>query len=238
GATQVPLEIEHIHPRSRGGSDRISNLTLACRPCNQRKGRQPIETFLARAPERLARIKAQAKAPLKDGAAVNTTRWALFEALNATGLPVETGSGGRTKYNRTRLDIPKTHALDAVCVGTVDQVQDWNRPVLAIKATGRGTYRRTRTFNNGFPRGYLVRHKRVQGFQTGDWVRAEVPKGKRAGVHVGRVAVRRTGSFNIQTQTGTVQGLSHRYCQVLQRADGYGYAFQPKPTTEDARRAA
>ncbi|MBK1649424.1 RNA-guided endonuclease IscB [Rhabdochromatium marinum] len=172
GATQVPLEIEHIHPRSRGGSDRISNLTLACRPCNQRKGRQPIETFLARAPKRLAPIKAQAKAPLKDAAAVNTTRWALFQALTATELPVETVSGGRTKYNRTRLDIPKTHALDAVCVGTVNQVQDWNRP------------------------------------------------------------------FNIQTPGGTVQGISHRYCQVLQRADGYGYAFQPKPTMEEARRAA
>ncbi|MBK1650561.1 RNA-guided endonuclease IscB, partial [Rhabdochromatium marinum] len=238
GATDVPLEIEHIQPKSRGGSDRVSNLTLACRPCNQRKGRQSIEVFLARAPERLARIKVQARAPLKDAAAVNATRWALLETLMATGLPVEIGSGGRTKYNRTRLDIPKTHALDAVCVGTVDQVQDWNRPVLAIKATGRGTYSRTRTFNNGFPRGYLVRHKRVHGFQTGDWVRAEVPKGKKAGVHLGRVAVRRTGSFNIQTQTGTVQGISHRYCQVLQRADGYGYAFQPKPTTEDARRAA
>ncbi|MGE5655814.1 MAG: RNA-guided endonuclease IscB, partial [Actinomycetota bacterium] len=26
----TPLEVEHIHPKSKGGSDRISNLTLAC----------------------------------------------------------------------------------------------------------------------------------------------------------------------------------------------------------------
>ncbi|WP_394346608.1 HNH endonuclease [Methylacidiphilum sp. Yel] len=26
--------IEHIQPKSFGGSDRVSNLTLACRPCN------------------------------------------------------------------------------------------------------------------------------------------------------------------------------------------------------------
>ncbi|BCU08324.1 hypothetical protein Atep_30010 (plasmid) [Allochromatium tepidum] len=71
-----------------------------------------------------------------------------------------------------------------------------------------------------------------------DYVRAEVPKGKKAGVHVGRVAVRRTGSFNIQTQGGTVQGISYRHCRLLQRADGYGYSFQPKPNTEEARRAA
>ncbi|MEA3643231.1 MAG: RNA-guided endonuclease IscB [Lamprobacter sp.] len=238
GATNGPLEIEHIHPKSRGGSNRVSNLTLACRPCNERKGNQPIEAFLKGHPARLNKIQAQAKAPLQDAAAVNATRWALFDALKATGLPVETGSGGRTQYNRTRLDIPKTHALDAACVGAVDQVHDWNRPVLAIKATGRGAYCRTRTFKNGFPRGFLMRQKRVQGFQTGDWVRAEVPKGKKAGVHIGRVAVRQTGSFNVQLLGKTIEGISHRYCQVLQRADGYGYSYQPKPKKEAARWAA
>ncbi|MBK1647628.1 RNA-guided endonuclease IscB [Rhabdochromatium marinum] len=238
GATNVPLEIEHLHPKSRGGSDRVSNLTLACRLCNEHKGNQPIEVFLKDKPTLLNKIQAQAKAPFQDAAAVNATRWALFNALKATGLPVETGSGGRTKYNRTRLGIPKTHALDAVCVGTVDQVNHWNRPILAIRATGRGSYGRTRAFNNGFPRGYLIRHKRVHGFQTGDWVRAEVPKGKKAGVHLGRVAVRATGSFNLQTPDATVQGISYRYCRVLQRADGYGYCVQPKPLTEETRRTA
>ncbi|MBK1650616.1 HNH endonuclease, partial [Rhabdochromatium marinum] len=87
GATQVPLEIEHIQPKSRGGSDRVSNLTLACRTCNQRKGRQPIEDFLSNQPERLRRLQSQAKAPLHDAAAVNATRWALFERLKAAGLP-------------------------------------------------------------------------------------------------------------------------------------------------------
>jgi 5-methylcytosine-specific restriction endonuclease McrA len=238
GATHVPLEIEHIVPRARGGSDRVSNLTLACRPCNQRKGNRSIEDFLQRQPALLHQIQAQAQAPLQDAAAVNATRWALFNALKAMGLPVETSSGARTKFNRTRLNLPKTHALDAACVGAVDQVRDWNRPVLSIRATGRGAYSRTRTFNNGFPRGYLMREKRVHGFQTGDWVRAEVPTGKKAGVHVGRVAVRQTGSFNIQAPAGTVQGISYRHCRLLQRADGYGYAFQPKPDTEEARRVA
>ncbi|MBK1655791.1 RNA-guided endonuclease IscB [Allochromatium vinosum] len=238
GATDMPLEIEHIVPRARGGSDRVSNLTLACRACNQRKANQSIEDFLKRQPALLHQIQVQAQAPLQDAAVVNATRWALLNALKSTGLPVETGSGGRTKFNRTRLDIPKTHALDAACVGAVDQVRDWNRPVLAIRATGRGAYSRTRTFNNGFPRGYLMRHKRVNGFQTGDWVSAVVPTGKKAGVHIGRVAVRQTGSFNIQAPAGTVQGIAYRHCCLIQRADGYGYAFQPKPDTEEARRAA
>ncbi len=42
----VPLEIEHIHPKSKGGSDRVSNLTLACHCCNQAKGNLPIEQFV------------------------------------------------------------------------------------------------------------------------------------------------------------------------------------------------
>ncbi|PCI27487.1 MAG: hypothetical protein COB67_08445, partial [SAR324 cluster bacterium] len=36
GAQNVPLEIEHIIPKSKGGSNRVSNLTLACVSCNQK----------------------------------------------------------------------------------------------------------------------------------------------------------------------------------------------------------
>ena len=237
GATPVPLQIDHIHPKSQGGSDRISNLTLACRECNQAKGHQPVDAFLAADPKRLQRIQTQAKAPLKDAAAVNSTRWALFQQLQATGLPVITRSGGLTKYNRQRLGLPKTHALDAACVGPVTAITHWNVPTLTVRATGRGSYQRTRLNRFGFPRGYLMRHKQVKGFQTGDLVQAQVPIGKKAGTYQGRVAIRATGSFNIQTRQGVVQGISHRHCRLLQRADGYGYTLQPKPIQEDASRA-
>jgi 5-methylcytosine-specific restriction endonuclease McrA len=93
-ADGTPLQIEHIHAKARGGSNRVSNLTLACEPCNQAKGAQSIEVFLANDPRRLARILAQAKRPLKDAAAVNATRWALAAALESTGLPLELASGG------------------------------------------------------------------------------------------------------------------------------------------------
>lgn len=236
-ATGVPLQVEHIHPKARGGTNRVSNLTLACQACNTAKDTLPLEVFVTDQ-TRLARIQGQLKRPLKDAAAVNSTRKALAQALQATGLPVETGSGGRTKYNRCRLGIPKTHALDAVCVGDVDVVTNWNKPTLTLKCTGRGSYQRTRLNQYGFPRGYLMRTKRIKGFATGDLVRAEVPKGKKTGRHRGRVAVRASGSFNIQTGTEVVQGISHRHCQVLQRADGYGYFQQqssPKKEAGDGR---
>ena len=225
GQDGVSLEIDHIHPKSRGGSDRVSNLAIACHDCNQAKGNSPLEQFLAKQPEVLRRIQAQAKTPLKDAAAVNSTRWTLYQRLKATGLEVEVASGGRTKWNRHRLHIPKTHSLDAACVGHVDAIRRWQQPVLTIKATGRGSYQRTRLTKHGFPRGYLMRAKTAFGFQTGDLVRAVVTTGKKAGAYLGRVAIRASGSFNIQTATGLVQGVHHRFCTLIQRADGYGDAL-------------
>lgn len=222
GEHDAPLNIDHIQSRATGGSNRVANLTLACVPCNQKKGSQDIRDFVKNK-TLLDKILAQAKRPLKDAAAVNSTRWALLHALKATGLPVEAASGGRTKFNRSQLGIPKTHALDAACVGTVSAIMDWQRPTLSIKCTGRGSYQRTRLDKYGFPRGYLMREKSIKGFQTGDLVVATVTSGKKAGVHAGRVAVRKTGSFNIQTTAGVVQGISHRFCRLIQRADGYSY---------------
>jgi hypothetical protein len=234
-AHDVPLQIEHIVAKARGGSNRVSNLTLGCAPCNTRKGALPVQGFLAKDPTRLARILAQAKRPLKDAAAVNATRWALVQVLKATGVPVELASGGRTKFNRTRPGIPKSHALDAVCVSEVTALGAWQKPTLLVKCMGRGSYQRTRLDKYGFPRGYLTRSRRVHGFQTGDLVRADVPAGKKAGIHVGRVAVRATGSFNIQCAGEVVQGISHRHCRLIQRSDGYGYSRIALP--EGAARA-
>jgi hypothetical protein len=69
----------------------------------------------------------------------------------------------------------------------------------------------------------MPRHKQFFGFATGDLVRAVVPTGKKQGTHTGRVAVRATGSFNITTAQGTVQGVNRKHVRLLQRADGYAY---------------
>ena len=222
----IPLEVEHIIPKSKGGSNRVSNLTLSCRKCNEKKGNKPIEEFLKRKPELLKKILAAAKKPLRDAAAVNVTRWALFERLKATGLSVEIGSGGRTKYNRTRLGLLLTHWLDAACVGasTPEKLRVLVSEPLQLKATGHGTRQMCRTDKYGFPSRYVPRHKFVKGFQTGDIVKAVVTKGKKIGTYLGRVAVRSTGSFNISTSHGLVQGISHRYCTTVHGKDGYAYS--------------
>lgn len=75
----------------------------------------------------------------------------------------------------------------------------------------------------GFPRTSAKSQKIVKGFKTGDLVKALVNKGKKIGTYIGRVAVRKSGSFNIKTKAGTVQGISWKYCSLLHSADGYNY---------------
>lgn len=60
GATNIPLQVEHLVPRARGGTDRISNLCLACESCNLAKGTQDVRDFLAHDQGRLTRLLAQA----------------------------------------------------------------------------------------------------------------------------------------------------------------------------------
>jgi 5-methylcytosine-specific restriction endonuclease McrA len=224
GVENVPLQVEHIHPRAKGGTNRISNLCLACEPCNTKKGTQDIEVFLKKKPDILKRIFSQVKRPLKDAATVNSTRWALFNRLKETGLPLETGSGGKTKYNRCRLELPKYHYIDAACVGDVEQLTVLTQRPLLVKATGHGTRQMCGTDKYGFP----IRHRsRIQvhkGFQTGDIIRAVVTGGKKIGTYVGRVLCRASGTFDIATSAGRVSGISYKYCTHVHKKDGYNYA--------------
>jgi len=224
GKTDTPLEIEHIMPRARGGSDRVSNLTLACHDCNQAKGTQTAAEFGH------PNVQQQATAPLKDAAAVNTTRWALYHRLTTFGLPVSVGTGGRTKYNRIKQGYAKDHWIDAACIG-VSGEQVFIPPTvspLRITATGRGSRQMCRMDKFGFPRTSPKAAKRVHGFQTGDMVRAVVPSGRHAGTHIGRVAVRSLGKFNITTTTVTRQGIHFRHFILLQQTDGYAYDVTQK----------
>jgi hypothetical protein len=217
GRGETAFEIDHVVPRSRGGSDRVSNLVLSCHDCNRAKGDQTAAEFGH------PHVEGEAQLPLRDAAAVNATRFALVEALRVLDLPIGTWSGGRTRWNRDRFGIEKAHCLDALCVGDVAGVRAPVSRTLSIAAHGRGSYQRTNVDESGFPRGYLRRAKRMRGFSTGDLVRAQVPEHlKTSGVHVGRVAVRASGSFRV----GKIDGISAKYCRVVQRADGYSYALQ------------
>jgi hypothetical protein len=92
---------------------------------------------------------------------------------------------------------------------------------------GRHSRQLCRTNAYGFPDKAPKATSIVAGFRTGDIVRAVVPASStKAGVYVGRLAIRATGSCNLQTATGTVEGIHVRYCRPLHRGDGYAYQYQ------------
>ncbi len=219
-AKDVPFQVEHIIPKARGGSDRLANLTLACQRCNLKKGTQTAAEFGFPA------VQAQARQPLHDAAAVNATRWALYAALKTTGLPVETGSGGRTKYNRTRLGIPKSHWSDAACVGasTPEVLRLGGIRPLLIKAMGYGTRQMCRSNAHGLPTSHRARQKRYFGMQTGDIVQAVVPTGKYAGTWISRVVVKARGWFDLVID-GKKASVHQKHCTRLWAADGYTYTL-------------
>lgn len=215
GKENVTLEIEHIIPKSRGGTNRVSNLTLACHECNQKKGNKTAEEF------GYPNIQQQAKKSLKDTAAVNATRWYLYHQLEKEGLPIEVGTGGQTKYNREIQKYPKDHWIDAACVGDsgIDVSLDPNMQFLVIKAFGHGIRQMCITDKYGFPKKYRPKERTYMGYKTGDIVLANVPKGKNKGIHIGRIAIRHRPSFLLNG----VGDVHPKYLTLLQKNDGYGY---------------
>jgi len=211
------LEVEHIIPKSRGGSNRVSNLTIACRKHNQEKSNLTAAEF------GFPEVQSQAKKPLKDAAAVNSTRWALFERLKSIGLPIETGSGGLTKFNRTHRELPKEHWVDAACVGysTPEKIEIEGVRPLIIKARGHGSRQMCAVNKYGFPIRHRTRHKTFLGFKTGDIVKADIPKGKFAGKHFGRVTIRQRKSFILNGFD-----VNPGYIDRVHSADGYEYEYK------------
>src|SRR5258708_14963245 len=64
------LQFEQLIPKPRGGSDRLSNLVLACETCNQHKGDRTAKEF------GFPHLMEQAKASLGGAAVMKATRGA------------------------------------------------------------------------------------------------------------------------------------------------------------------
>ena len=227
GKKDVVLEVEHIEPLSKGGSNRISNLCIACVSCNKKKGSKPIKEFIKNKPDVLKKIKSQQKTSLKDPAAVNSTRNKLIEVLSDK-LPVETSDGATTKFNRLSQGIDKDHWKDASCIGSHGAyIKFATEQPLLIKATGHTKRQKVITDNHGFPDKYRPKSPFVYGFRTGDIVKAVITnaKSKFKGSWIGRIAIRTTGNFGIKVGKKKQFDVSYKYCKIIQRMDGYNYSF-------------
>jgi len=201
--TNTPLEVEHIIPKSRGGSDRVSNLTISCHKCNRGKGNQTAEEFGY--PE----IQKQAKETLKATAFMNMVRWKLINILKCGHT-----YGYITKHNRIKSGLEKSHINDAFVIagGTTQkrighiyvnkQVRRQNRSLFKANILKGGKLKRNTV-------------KEVKGFRRFD----KVMYGKTTGfIH----ALRTSGYFDLRKIDGGKIGASIncKKLKLLERAKG------------------
>ena len=224
GSRGGSFELDHVIPRSKGGTNKISNLVLACKECNRKKGKSFLDEFLATKPGLCQKIKNTISRPLQHAAAVNITNNRLVKELLQFNLPLDVGFGSQTSFNRNSQKMKKEHWIDAACVGTLNHDLHYNDNFLVfnIKAYGRGKRKMCQTNKYGIPTKYRERAKIRFGFQTGDIVKALVPRGKNKGFLKGRVTVRKRPTFHIDC----ADSINPKYMTLLQKADGYSYSFR------------
>lgn len=233
-ASKAKMEIDHVMPRSHGGTDSLNNLVLSCHVCNQAKGNQDIQTYLKGRPSVLRRVKAHLNTNYRDASHTNSIRLYMIDKLRAMataiGATLKIGFGSTTKQNRLSLGLPKDHWIDAaVCTSNGSAVKvDPSLKPLTIKAVGRGSRQFCRMDKYGFPRtSPKPRSKNFFGFKTGDMVKVIIPVGSKTkvptGTYTGRVAVRSSGHFDVKTKDAKLT-VSHKHCQPIHLMDGYSYA--------------
>lgn len=219
-------EIDHIIPRSKGGTDSVNNLTASCRTCNEKKSNLSLKEFGKLVGKDFSKL--EPKALPKHASIVQSAREYTIKEITKLVADTKSYDAWLTKYNREESGLPKRHYYDALSVGNAQNYRFLTDKVLVISAKGRGSRQMCRMDRFGFPRTSPKGGKSVKGFQTGDIVKAVVPSGLKRGEYLGRVIIRSSGSFNIETKGNTIQGIGHKYCRIIQRNDGYSYNYKER----------
>jgi hypothetical protein len=113
----------------------------------------------------------------------------------------------------------------------VDTCISWRRRLHRLAPVSAISVERVRFEMQLFENPEILGVEYQQGTLTGyeireydfEKLRAEAPTGDKAGTHVGRVAVRGSGSLRMSN----ADPINAEYCKLLHRADGYCYARQP-----------
>ena len=162
-------EIDHIVPRSKGGTDSVNNLTATCRSCNEKKSNLTLKAFGKLMNKDYSHLEPK-KLP-KDAAIVQSARNYMVKEITKLVPDTTTHDAWRTKYKGS---------------------------------------------------------KSVKGFQTGDIVKAVVPSGLKRGEYFGRVIIKSSGYFKINTEDALIESIGYKYCRIVQRNDGYSYNYKER----------
>jgi hypothetical protein len=198
------LEVDHIVPRGRGGSNRPANLVAACHDCNAEKGNQTAIEFGH--PE----VARRARRPLRAAAHTQAGKTATLEALSEIA-PVETTYGYITKLDREAMGLPKTHYDDAVAIATGGQPVAVLDNYEAMRAVARGAYRQRKG-----ARSHLVASLPREVFGFRQWDKVALPDGC-----VGFVKGRRSsGYFAVSDLDGSLiaPSISYKKLRLVERS--------------------
>lgn len=218
-------EIDHVIPRSSGGTNSIYNLVASCRNCNQMKSNLTLKAFGKKMNKNYSHLEPK-KLP-KDAAIIQSSRNYMVKEITKLVSNITLHDAWMTKYNREELGLPKEHYYDALSVGEVPNKFNFlTDKILQISAKGRGSRQMCRVDRYGFPRAKPKGSKIVKGFQTGDIVKAVVTKGLKVGEYLGRVVIHSSGYFDIKTKNSSVMGIGCKCCHLIQRGDGYSYSYK------------
>ena len=186
------LELDHVVPRSNGGTKRYDNLVAACRPCNHKRSNQPIEQWLKRRPAKLKEVKARLGMELADATHMNVILPRLLKELRSNGWTVVEHSAASTAAGRRLCSVEKSHHGDAAMTGCPAQLRYIPTGPITIDAKGRGNRQRIMPDQHGTPKGagyqeycrlpkhiqkrtptpaHKKRAKRVLDVATGDYIR-------------------------------------------------------------------
>lgn len=220
-------EIDHVVARAKDGTNSVHNLVASCRACNKKKSNLSLKDFGKKMNRDYSYLEPK-KLP-KDAAIVQSSRSYMVKEITKLVSDTTLHDSWMTKYNRDSLGLPKQHYYDALSVGEVPTKFNFlTDKVLVISAKGRGSRQMCRVDKYGFPRTSAKASKSVNGFQTGDIVKAVVTKGLRQGEYFGRVAIKSSGYFSIETKNGVVRDIKYKYCSLIQRGDGYSYNYKER----------
>ena len=131
------LQIDHIVPQSRNGSNGIENLVMCCSDCNQKKADLSLEDFLAGDIQRLDSIYFRTAQSVDSSKKyLNNIMPFLVSQMGSIGLPISEWDSATTSWNRKRLGLQMNHSYDAALLGNgIRSVQSLPRKVLTVYDT-------------------------------------------------------------------------------------------------------
>ena len=154
GEQRKQLTLDHIIPVSRGGSDRVANLTAACVKCNQQKDNQLPEEFLLGDPDKLRELLAPSRRrSYRDATWMNAMMPSILQNLAGLEIPAGQTNSALTSWNRQQMQLPKTHYIDAAILGNCQSLAGIPELATHVKPSNGRSKQKANVDGKGTPRG-------------------------------------------------------------------------------------